>query len=156
MAGPTAAGKSTVGRSLAAATDRRFIEGDDHHPAENVARMSSGRPLTDAHRRPWLDALVAELAAAGPAVLSCSALRRAHRDHLRTAGPLRIVMLVPDPDEARRRAAARRGHFMPADLVESQYSTLEQPGPDEPDTLVLERGDLDVTDTVDRVLRWLG
>ena len=60
-----------------------FIEGDDHHPPENVAHMADGHPLTDGMRVPWLDAIVAAAREAGPAVISCSALRRRHRERLR-------------------------------------------------------------------------
>lgn len=55
--GVSGAGKSTIGKCVAAALDLPFIEGDDYHPPQNVAKMSAGIPLTDADRMPWIDAL---------------------------------------------------------------------------------------------------
>lgn len=137
IGGPSASGKTTVARGLADFLDRRAVDADDHHPPANVARMSAGAPLTDEHRRPWLDTLASLLAEDPSIVLACSALRRTHRDRLRRAGPMRFVLLLPSPEEARRRAEQRSGHFMPADLVASQFATLELPTDDEPDVAVV-------------------
>lgn len=133
--GVSGCGKSSVGRALAESLGADFIEGDDHHPGENVARMAAGIPLTDDDRAGWLDALAAAIArpqhAGRAAVLACSALKRAYRDRLRLAGPLRFVWLdVPAP-ELERRLAARTHRYMPASLLPSQLATLEPPQPDE-------------------------
>lgn len=141
--GVSGAGKTTLGRALAAALGWTFYEGDDFHPAENVARMEAGIPLSDADREPWLDALAAlierALAAGEPLVLACSSLRERYRQKLAapaaaTPGALRFIYLRLPPVLARERVAARVGHFMPAALIESQYEALEEPT----DVLVLD------------------
>jgi gluconokinase len=114
-----------------------LLEGDDLHPRANVEAMAAGRPLTDADRRPWLEAIgrwVDERAAAGTsAVLTCSALRRSYRDVLREGRPsLCFCHLGVDPDQVERRMAVRTGHFMPPSLLPSQLATLEPLAPDEP------------------------
>lgn len=134
--GVAGCGKSAVGAALAVALDVPFIEGDALHPPENVARMSRGEPLTDELRAGWLDAVGEAVRAAvvdgEGAVAACSALRRIYRDRLRRAEPsIVFVHLVIDRELARQRIAGRRGHFMPASLVDSQFATLEPPGDDE-------------------------
>jgi gluconokinase len=133
--GVAGAGKTTVGRALAAALGRAFHDADDFHPAANVARMRAGIPLTDADRAPWLDALRALVARCltdgTPAVLACSALREAYRTALLPAGVaptrVRFVFLDVTPTTAERRLAARANHYMPASLLDSQFATLEAP-----------------------------
>jgi len=134
--GTAGAGKTLVGRQLAAALGTPFIEGDDFHPAANIAKMASGTPLTDDDRRGWLQSLADELraarAAGSGAVLSCSALRRRYRDVLRSGdGTVRFVFLAVTPTLLHDRVAARAGHFMPVSLIESQLATLEPPDADE-------------------------
>jgi carbohydrate kinase (thermoresistant glucokinase family) len=134
--GVCGSGKTTVGRELARAMGADFIEGDDLHPASNRAKMSSGQPLTDADRWPWLDAIAAEARQlAGrdrDVVVSCSALRRTYRDRLRTAGPaVRFIHLTGTPELLADRMAQRTGHFMPPGLLASQLATLEVPAVDE-------------------------
>ncbi len=136
MMGVSGAGKTTIGELLAARLGARFVEGDRFHPAANIAKMSHGEPLTDADRLPWLRALAGELDAArrdgGSIVLSCSALRRAYRDILR-AGHEDVALVFLDGAKSliQQRLDARRGHFMPPGLLDSQFSALEPPGPDE-------------------------
>ncbi len=132
--GVTGAGKSTVGTLIADRLGLSFRDADDFHPPANIAKMSSGQPLTDDDRWPWLDAIGAHLAAHRDrgAVVTCSALKRVYRDRLRAAAPaLRFVHLRGDMALVAAREAARQGHFMPASLVASQYATLEEPGRDE-------------------------
>jgi gluconokinase len=130
--GVSGSGKSVVGTRLAAELGVEFIEGDDHHPPANVEKMAAGIPLTDEDRGPWLRALadlVAERHARGEGtVLACSALRRTYRDVLRTALPLEesfVIQLDADVETIRSRLVGRRGHYMPASLLESQLETLE-------------------------------
>lgn len=134
--GVAGSGKSVIGEALAEALGCRFIEGDRLHPPENVARMASGQPLTDAHRAGWLDAIGTQLSevarAGGGAVAACSALKRVYRDRLRGFCPdLFFIHLAIDPETARRRVGGRKGHFMPATLVDSQFADLEPPTADE-------------------------
>ena len=134
--GVAGCGKTAVGEALAAALGWRMIEGDRLHPAANVERMSAGLPLTDAHRWGWLDAIGAEIAAARHdhvgAIAACSALKRSYRDRLRGFAPhILFVHLAIDKATARDRVASRRGHFMPASLIDSQFADLEPPGADE-------------------------
>lgn len=148
--GVSGAGKSTVGRRLAERLGAEFVEGDDFHPEENVARMSAGLPLTDEHREPWLDALATRVtdavAAGSPTVVAASALRRAHRDLLRGAGPVTFVFLLAAPEELAHRVESREHDFMPAELLDDQLATLEPPGPDEPDVVIVDAaGPIDST-----------
>ena len=130
--GVSGSGKTTVGAALARELGAEFLEGDRFHPPENIAKMSRGEPLDDADRWPWLDRLGSELAARGkegrPVVLACSALKRAYRDRLRRSWPaLCFVYLRGDFDLIHGRLAARHGHFMPTDLLQSQFAALEEP-----------------------------
>jgi gluconokinase len=134
--GVSACGKSTVGRLLAEARAATYLDGDDFHPAENVARMAAGQPLTDADRQGWLLALSERLAQARVAgegvVLSCSALKRRYRDLLRRGAPdLVLVFLHGSRELLAARIAARTDHYMPPSLLDSQLATLEPPQPDE-------------------------
>jgi gluconokinase len=134
--GVAGAGKSLIGASLAGALGVEFVEGDDYHPPENVARMASGIPLTDEDRDGWLRALTARLAEASDQgrglVMSCSALKRRYRDRLRAGdGDVQLIYLRgPEPLLAER-LAGRIGHYMPGSLLESQLAALEEPTPDE-------------------------
>jgi len=132
--GVSGCGKSTVGAALAEALGLRFVEGDELHPSRNVALMAAGTPLTDADRQDWLKAVAATLAAA-PAdgvVVSCSALKRSYRDLLRVSAPdLQLVHLHGAPALLAQLLQARKGHYMPASLLQSQFDTLEAPGADE-------------------------
>lgn len=153
VCGPAGSGKTTVARAVAARLGWDFVEGDDLHPAANVAAMRAGHPLTDADREPWLAAVAAQLAAwraaGGNGVLTCSALRRAYRDRLRGPSVL-FVYLAVDAATLAARLAARRGHFLPPELLGSQLATLEAPAADEPDVRTV---DGTAPDVVDRVVR---
>jgi len=130
--GITGSGKSTVGAALARKLGVDFVEGDDFHPVENVQRMASGIPLTDDDRASWLSALAARIREARDAgaglVVTCSALKRSYRDVLRAAAPdLQFIFLSGPRVLISERLAERRGHFMPASLLDSQLETLETP-----------------------------
>jgi carbohydrate kinase (thermoresistant glucokinase family) len=135
MMGVCGCGKSTVGARLAVMLGVPFIEGDRLHPPRNVALMAAGTPLTDADRADWLRALACELAEAAQGagcVLACSALKRSYREVLRAGAPaLRLVHLAGTPALLRERLLSRKGHYMPASLLQSQLDTLEPPSPDE-------------------------
>lgn len=127
--GVAGCGKSSLGAAVARALGLSLLEGDDRHSATSREKMRQGIALTDADRAGWLDELAKELRARPQGlVLTCSALRRAYRDQLRSALPgLRFVYLEISRDEALARVAARSSHFFSASLVDSQFATLEPP-----------------------------
>jgi len=136
--GVSGCGKSSIGVPFARVLGVDFVEGDDYHPPENVQRMSSGIPLTDEHRAGWLQALADRIREAKDAskglVVTCSSLKRAYRDVLRGGArpaPLRFIYLRGSRAVIGERIAARRGHFMPPALLDSQFEALEEPTPDE-------------------------
>jgi carbohydrate kinase (thermoresistant glucokinase family) len=137
VAGVAGSGKTTIGELVAARLAMRYLDGDSMHSAANVEKMKSGSPLTDADRSPWLDTLKQELASASRIVISCSALRRNHRDILASVGSVRILFLDVERDVAIDRARHREGHFMGPDMVDSQFSVLERPSPMEEYTTVI-------------------
>ncbi|WP_108880660.1 gluconokinase, GntK/IdnK-type [Anderseniella sp. Alg231-50] len=129
-------GKTTIGRMLAARLDAAFIEGDELHPAGNKEKMAAGVPLNDEDREPWLDAIAVQAAQVSSGVpcvvVSCSALKRVYRDRLRNGGgDLKLVHLTGSRSLLETRMSERRGHFMPAGLLDSQLATLEVPEADE-------------------------
>jgi gluconokinase len=132
--GVSGSGKTTVAVLLSAALGCQFQEGDDLHPAANVAKMRGGLPLTDADRWPWLHKIAEEIdgwrAQGQSGVLTCSALKRAYRDIIIRPG-VTLVYLKGSYDLIRRRMAARHGHYMPVALLDSQFAALEEPTPDE-------------------------
>ncbi|WP_435748683.1 gluconokinase [Microbacterium sp. PMB16] len=130
--GVSGVGKSTVGIELARRLGLDFIDADDLHGPENIAKMSAGIPLVDADRWPWLDRVGAALAADPHPVVACSALRRSYRDRLRATAPETVfVHLAAAPARVQAQSEAREGHFMPPALLQSQIATLEPLAPDE-------------------------
>lgn len=134
--GVSGSGKTTVAALLSAALGCQFQEGDDLHPAANVQKMHSGTPLTDADRLPWLQKIAKEIdgwrTRGESGVLTCSALKRTYRKILiGDRSDVTLVYLKGSPDLIRRRMAARLEHFMPVALLDSQFSTLEEPTVDE-------------------------
>ncbi len=126
--GVSGAGKSTIGRLLAERLGWRFLDADEFHPPENVAKMRAGTPLTDDDRRPWLEKLNSMLRKETDAVLACSALKRIYRDRLTSGLPeSQIVFLRGDIELIRSRMKQRHHRYMPASLLESQFATLEPP-----------------------------
>jgi gluconokinase len=132
--GVSGSGKSTVAGLLAGTLGWDLAEGDDLHPAANVAKMHAGQPLSDDDRWPWLESVAAWIRAhtgAGtPGVITCSALKKRYRDVLRGDG-VTFVFLDGSKDRISDRLAARNGHFMPPALLESQFEALEAPTEDE-------------------------
>ncbi len=130
--GVSGVGKSTIGEQLAARLGCAYLDADDFHPAENVAKMAAGTPLNDADRAPWLARLNAELRArearGEDAVLACSALKERYRERL-AEGVARFELVYLHASEAllRERLGDRRHRYMPATLLASQLATLEPP-----------------------------
>ena len=140
--GVAGSGKTTIAAALAERLGWRLLEGDAFHPPANVAKMAAGTPLTDDDRWPWLRAIAAEIdairAAGGSAVVACSALKRAYRDVLiGDRADVRLVYLQGTRTLIGERLAARKGHFMPSALLDSQFATLEKPTADE-DAVILD------------------
>ncbi len=134
--GVSGSGKTTIGRELAAALGWRFQEGDALHPAANVEKMRHAIPLTDEDRWPWLRAIATVIddwrGNGECGVLSCSALKRAYREIIVGARPdVGLIYLQGSKELIAARMAARHDHFMPVALLDSQFKTLEEPGPDE-------------------------
>ncbi|MFD3807151.1 gluconokinase [Streptomyces sp. NPDC058619] len=159
--GVAGTGKTTVGRLLAEALALPYAEGDAFHPAANVAKMSDGIPLEDADRWPWLDAIgdwIRTRDGRGGGVVAASSLKRAYRDRLRESGPRTVfVHLTGDRPLIEERMAARKGHFMPPALLDSQFATLEPLQPDEAGVVIDVSGSPeDITARALAALRRLG
>jgi gluconokinase len=157
--GVSGSGKSTIADKLAERLGWRCEDGDRFHPASNIAKMSAGHPLTDEDRWPWLQAIADEIdricRASEHAVIACSALKRAYRDILvHGRNDVRIIYLNGTEPLIAGRLAKRKGHFMPAGLLASQFKTLEPPGTSEhPVTVSI---DASVDAIVDDIVGQLG
>ena len=136
LMGVAGSGKTTVGELLARQLGWEWLEGDSVHPKANVDKMSAGTPLTDADRWPWLNAIAAVMdrwrMQGRSGVVACSALRHAYRNILvGEREDVRLVYLEGDRSLIEARVIARRAHFMPVALLDSQFATLEPPAADE-------------------------
>ncbi len=137
LMGVAGCGKSTAGAGLSKALGWPFRDADSFHPPANVEKMSRGVPLDDADRAPWLAAIAAWIderrEQGAPGIVSCSALKRAYRERIIgiAAGCAPRLPQGRPPGLIGRRLAARKGHFMPASLLDSQLAVLEEPGEDE-------------------------
>jgi carbohydrate kinase (thermoresistant glucokinase family) len=159
LMGVSGSGKTTIAEGVAKLEGWRLVEGDDFHPPANVVKMRSGTPLTDEDRWPWLRAIAREidamLARGERAVVASSALKRAYRDIL--IGDRRDVALVYLKGSKRviaDRMAARKGHFMPAALLDSQFAALEEPTADEhPIVVSIDRPADEIVEDVARKLK---
>ena len=143
--GVSGCGKSTLAKAISVALNLRMVDGDDLHSTQSIVKMQAGIALDDADRWPWLDRIANYLASGAiqdnsepGRVIACSALKRSYRDRIRKqlAG-LRFIFLDGDDALIRSRMAARTGHFMQLELLDSQLSTLERPGADETDVISL-------------------
>lgn len=130
--GVSGCGKSTVGKLLADELEAKFVDGDDLHPEENKAKMAAGIALNDGDRFGWLDKVGDTLASEGANVVACSALKKKYRDQIRAKAPSTVFLhLAGDKNTLLERMNSRTNHFMPASLLDSQLSALEQLEADE-------------------------
>ncbi|MGI2204827.1 gluconokinase [Shewanella oncorhynchi] len=138
--GVSSCGKSSIGAAVAEALETKFIDGDDLHPRANIIKMKSGSPLNDSDRAPWLerinDAVYSIEQKGEQGVIVCSALRRQYRDLIRqNNSKLVFIHLYGDFELVKERMFARKAHFMPIELLKSQFDTLEMPATDEADVI---------------------
>ncbi|MDF0716177.1 gluconokinase [Muricauda sp. 334s03] len=129
--GVSGSGKTEIGKLLSEKLSRPFFDGDDFHPEANVKKMSSGRPLNDEDRKEWLIAinkLAVEHRHKG-AIIACSALKKNYRSLLRAGmgNCMAFVYLDGSFELIKSRLEKRKGHFMPMNLLQSQFDTLEPP-----------------------------
>lgn len=134
--GVSGCGKSTIAQGLSKALNWAYIEGDQHHPQPNIAKMSAGIALDDDDRAGWLDVLAGFIYTSAQRqeglVLTCSALKRKYRDRFRQADPeVHFIHLTGTKDDIGPRLALRKGHYMPPSLLDSQFRDLEPPAADE-------------------------
>lgn len=152
LMGVSGAGKTLIGNKLSKRLDIPFYDGDDFHPPANVQKMKSGEPLNDEDRRPWLESLannMVEWERNGGAILACSALKKSYRKILDSKTDTQFIYLKGTPSLIADRLAKRSGHYMPPELLQSQFDTLEEPNdaltisvepsPDEIVTIIMDR-----------------
>jgi gluconokinase len=131
LMGVTGSGKTTIGRLLSRELGWTYYDADDFHPPANILKMTSGTPLTDDDRRPWLEALgtlIRDCLERGEqAVLACSALKESYRKFLLVDERVKLIYLKGDYEIIQKRLSERRGHYMNPALLDSQMETLEEP-----------------------------
>ena len=131
LMGVAGSGKTLIGSTLAEALNWHFADADEFHPPANIQKMSQGMPLTDADREPWLramrEAIDGWIKSGQSAVLACSALKQRYRDRLAAGPEVKIVYLKGDPDLIYGRVSQRQGHYMKAQMLDSQFADLEEP-----------------------------
>ncbi len=129
--GVSGSGKTTIGRMLARELDWEFFDGDDFHPPTNLEKMSKGIPLTDEDRVEWLNHLREliqnPLKEGSSLVLACSALKERYREKLAANDKVRFVYLRGTYDQVETRMKRRKDHYMPVQLLQSQFEALEEP-----------------------------
>ncbi|CAI0815607.1 Thermoresistant gluconokinase [Serratia fonticola] len=154
LMGVSGSGKSTIGAAVAREIKAKFIDGDDLHPRANIQKMASGQPLNDEDRAPWLqrlnDAAYSLNHKNESGIIVCSALKRRYRDLLRKDNDNMVFVYLKGSFETiLARLQARSGHFMPTELLKSQFEALEEPGADEKDVICVDI-DTDVEGVVGR------
>jgi gluconokinase len=131
LMGVVGAGKTTIGRLLAAQLGWEFADADDYHPEANVKKIRRGIPLNDLDRMPWLRQLRAAImnwqSEGRNGVLACSALKKGYRDELTIGDEVHFVYLRGSADVIAQRLRLRKGHFADDQILASQFADLEEP-----------------------------
>lgn len=143
LMGVSGSGKSAVAGEVAHRLNAAFLDGDFLHPRCNIVKMSSGEPLNDDDRKPWLqalnDAAFAMQRTNKVSLIVCSALKKAYRDILREGNPnLSFIYMKGDFEVIESRLKARKGHFFKTQMLVTQFETLQEPGAEERDVLVVD------------------
>ena len=129
--GVSGSGKTEIGKLLSEELSRPFYDGDDFHPEANIKKMSLGNPLNDEDRKDWLIQLnkLALKHRHSGAIIACSALKKNYRSILRAGmgNYMTFVYLNGSFELIKSRLEKRKGHFMPIDLLKSQFESLEPP-----------------------------
>jgi gluconokinase len=153
LGGASGTGKTEVAQKVKAETGRKYLEGDDFHPQQNVEKMKAGIALSDEDRYPWLGLLCGQIAGAvargEPIVMSCSALKKRYRQMLQLAGPVKIYFLHAPFDVVVERVRSRSGHWFGPILVQSQFDDLELPDAEEGVTILdAERSPMELAEVI--------
>ncbi|WP_373779253.1 gluconokinase [Glaesserella sp.] len=143
LMGVSSTGKTSVGTEVAHRLGMKLIDGDDLHPRANIIKMGSGHPLNDDDRKPWLerinDAAFSLEQKSEKGIIVCSALKKKYRDQIRQGNSdVKFIFLHGPFDLVLERMKQRKGHYMKADMLKSQFDTLEIPKADEPDVIFID------------------
>lgn len=158
--GVSGCGKSAVAKQVAYDLDAAFLDGDFLHSKENIIKMRNGIPLNDDDRMPWLH-LVSNAAFAmsnvnNISIIICSSLKKRYRDIIRGDNEnVHFIYLKGSFDVIAERLAKREGHYQKANMLQSQFDTLEEPTPDEKEvyTINIEQPLAGVINDTENVIR---
>ena len=146
LMGVSSTGKTSIGTEVARRLGMKLIDGDDLHPRANIIKMGSGQPLNDQDRAPWLerirDAAFSLEQKSERGIIVCSALKKQYRNLIRDGNDVKFIFLRGDFDLVLKRMQQREGHYMKAEMLRSQFDTLEVPQADENDVYPI---DIDAT-----------
>ncbi|MDO4697729.1 MAG: gluconokinase [Pasteurellaceae bacterium] len=143
LMGVSSTGKTSVGTAVAQQLGLKLIDGDDLHPRANIVKMASGFPLNDQDRTPWLerinDAAFSLESKSETGIIVCSALKKKYRDQIRRGNQnIHFLFLNGSFELVLERMKARKGHFMKAEMLKSQFDTLEIPTAEENDVTFID------------------
>lgn len=143
LMGVSSTGKTSVGSEVARRLGMKMIDGDDLHPRANIVKMAGGTPLNDDDRSPWLerinDAAFSLEQKSEKGIIVCSALKKKYRDQIRQGNAdVKFIFLHGSFELVLERMKQRQGHFMKAEMLQSQFNTLEIPQADEQDVIFID------------------
>lgn len=129
--GVSGSGKTTIGKLVSEKTGIPFFDADDFHSTQNKEKMKAGIPLTDADRLPWLKSIhqkALEQSKIKGAIIACSALKEKYRLILNAGiDSFEWIFLEGDILLIKERMSKRKNHFMPVQLLKSQFESLQIP-----------------------------